>query len=186
MITALTTAQNEVLDQICYLDTHFKTKHNLDCFSQSNGQIERHFNKTGNAGYCKRTIQRAIKKLEDIGLISVAYQMGFKGANLFYVHLEKLEELKKKSLDECTNASEKVKNVFHRFITDSVLKGKTDLSEPEQAKDFTSYCVNTFDESYFEHEESYNQLKLLDEILDYQRAMNEGNNGLPLQPWLIL
>ncbi|MDK9763964.1 hypothetical protein KI743_18315 [Vibrio sp. D420a] len=156
----ITAAQNDVLNQIVYLDDHFKKTHQIECFSQSVNQFMRKL------GYCRTTIKSAIKKLEDLGIISVAKNQGFKGANLFYVHLDKLEELRKQSLEGCSNATEKVKNVFWRYMTDAVFSGKTDLSEPEQAGDFASYARNTFQPDYFVDQDDYAVITILDTAIN--------------------
>lgn len=162
-ITSLTDAQNDVLNQLVYLDNHFKTNHNIECFSQSVAQVMRKL------GYCRKTIQSAFRKLEEVGVISIAYNQGFHGANLFYVHLDKLEALRKQSLETCSNATEQVKNVFWRFMQDAVFAGKTDLSNEDEAKDFASYARDTFNPDYFVDAEDYAAITLLDTALNGDR-----------------
>ncbi|WP_347367991.1 hypothetical protein [Vibrio vulnificus] len=164
-LACLTDAQNEVLAQLTYLDTHFKTNHGLECFSQSVTQVMRRL------GYCRRTIQTAFRKLEEIGVISIAYNQGFKGANLFYVHLDKLEELRRQSLEQCTNATQTVKNIFFRFITDSLnhTNQRPDFTNLEQAQDFAAYSRDTFRPDYFEDQEDYAAIALLDIALNGDR-----------------
>ncbi|EGR0698800.1 hypothetical protein EX461_23950 [Vibrio parahaemolyticus] len=164
-LSSLTDAQNDVLSQLVYLDNHFKTKHNIECFSQSVSQIMRRL------GYCRKTIQTAFRKLEEIGVISIAYNQGFHGSNLFYIHLDKLEELRKESLDHCTNATEKVKNIFWRFIVDSLnhTKQSPDLNDLEQAQDFVAYARDTFTPEYFQDAEDYAAITLLDTALNGDR-----------------
>ncbi|HFQ5360078.1 hypothetical protein [Vibrio vulnificus] len=121
-LTQLTPSESAVFEQIQFLDNHFKTKYGLECFSQSVQQFINFF--ADKQGYTRRTIQNAFRKLEQLGLISIAYNQGFKGANLFYVNLEKLEELRKSSLDASTKACDKVKSVFQKFLSIAANIGK--------------------------------------------------------------
>ena len=122
-------------------------------------------------GYCRKTIQTAFRKLEELGVISIAYNQGFNGANLFYIHLDKLEELRKRSLETCSNATEQVKNVFWRFIQDSLYhtQEQVDLSNVEQAQDFASYARDTFTPEYFVDADDYAAITLLDTALNGDR-----------------
>ncbi|HCM1516403.1 TPA: hypothetical protein N2918_002055 [Vibrio parahaemolyticus] len=128
-LTQLTPSESAVFEQIQFLDEHFKTKYGLECFSQSVQQFINFF--ADKQGYTRRTIQNAFRKLESLGLISIAYNQGFKGANLFYVNLEKLEELRKASLEASTKACDKVKSIFAQFIQVAVNAGKPQVQEEE-------------------------------------------------------
>lgn len=130
-LTQLTPSESAVFEQIQFLDNHFKTKFGLECFSQSIQQFINFF--ADKQGYTRRTIQNALRKLESLGLISIAYNQGFKGANLYYVNLEKVEELRKASLDASTKACDKVKAVFQKFLNIAVNAGKELVENVEES-----------------------------------------------------
>ncbi|EHK6508539.1 hypothetical protein [Vibrio parahaemolyticus] len=110
----LTPSEKAVIEQLYFLSNHFRATHGLECFSQSVGQMIRFFK--DKQGYTRRTIQNALRKLESLGLIDIAYNQGYKGANLFYVHHDKYEELLNAALEASTKACAKVKEIFKGFI----------------------------------------------------------------------
>ncbi|AVF60138.1 hypothetical protein [Vibrio diabolicus] len=148
-LTQLTPSESAVFEQIQFLDSHFKTKFGLECFSQSIQQFINFF--ADKQGYTRRTIQNALRKLESLGLISIAYNQGFKGANLYYVNLEKLEELRKASLDASTKACNKVKAVFQKFLNIAVNAGKESVENVEEGVEFNA------EESYY-HDLAINEM----------------------------
>ncbi|MCR9537664.1 hypothetical protein [Vibrio alginolyticus] len=148
-LTQLTPSESAVFEQIQFLDNHFKTKFGLECFSQSIQQFINFF--ADKQGYTRRTIQNALRKLESLGLISIAYNQGFKGANLYYVNLEKLEELRKASLDASTKACNKVKAVFQKFLNIAVNAGKESVENVEEGVKFNA------EESYY-HDLAINEM----------------------------
>ncbi|HHE0351111.1 TPA: hypothetical protein ACPHTZ_004837 [Vibrio alginolyticus] len=154
-LTQLTPSESAVFEQIQFLDNHFKTKFGLECFSQSIQQFINFF--AGKQGYTRRTIQNALRKLESLGLISIAYNQGFKGANLYYVNLEKLEELRKASLDASTKACGKVKAVFQKFLNIAVNAGKEPVGNVEEGVEFNA------EESYY-HDLAINEMLAEDGI----------------------
>lgn len=154
-LTQLTPSESAVFEQIQFLDNHFKTKFGLECFSQSIQQFINFF--AGKQGYTRRTIQNALRKLESLGLISIAYNQGFKGANLYYVNLEKLEELRKASLDASTKACGKVKAVFQKFLNIVVNAGKEPVGNVEEGVEFNA------EESYY-HDLAINEMLAEDGI----------------------
>ncbi|HDU8598106.1 TPA: hypothetical protein RG678_001947 [Vibrio alginolyticus] len=154
-LTQLTPSESAVFEQIQFLDNHFKTKFGLECFSQSIQQFINFF--ADKQGYTRRTIQNALRKLESLGLISIAYNQGFKGANLYYVNLEKLEELRKASLDASTKACDKVKAVFQKFLNIAVNAGKETVENVEEGVEFNA------EESYY-HDLAINEMLAEDGI----------------------
>jgi len=154
-LTQLTPSESAVFEQIQFLDNHFKTKFDLECFSQSIQQFINFF--ADKQGYTRRTIQNALRKLESLGLISIAYNQGFKGANLYYVNLEKLEELRKASLDASTKACDKVKAVFQKFLNIAVNAGKEPVENVEKGVEFNA------EESYY-HDLAINEMLAEDGI----------------------
>ena len=154
-LTQLTPSESAVFEQIQFLDNHFKTKFGLECFSQSIQQFINFF--ADKQGYTRRTIQNALRKLESLGLISIAYNQGFKGANLYYVNLEKLEELRKASLDASTKACDKVKAVFQKFLNIAVNSGKEPVENVEEGVEFNA------EESYY-HDLAINEMLAEDGI----------------------
>ncbi|EIJ2375699.1 hypothetical protein LIO03_000705 [Vibrio alginolyticus] len=154
-LTQLTPSESAVFEQIQFLDNHFKTKFGLECFSQSIQQFINFF--ADKQGYTRRTIQNALRKLESLGLISIAYNQGFKGANLYYVNLEKLEELRKASLDASTKACDKVKAVFQKFLNIAVNAGKEPVENVEEGLAFNA------EESYY-HDLAINEMLAEDGI----------------------
>ncbi|HHF3187797.1 TPA: hypothetical protein ACPJ16_002267 [Vibrio alginolyticus] len=148
-LTQLTPSESAVFEQIQFLDNHFKTKFGLECFSQSIQQFINFF--ADKQGYTRRTIQNALRKLESLGLISIAYNQGFKGANLYYVNLEELEELRKASLDASTKACNKVKAVFQKFLNIAVNAGKESVENVEEGVKFNA------EESYY-HDLAINEM----------------------------
>ncbi|HFQ4829214.1 TPA: hypothetical protein ACGU2T_002959 [Vibrio vulnificus] len=154
-LTQLTPSESAVFEQIQFLDNHFKTKFGLECFSQSIQQFINFF--ADKQGYTRRTIQNALRKLESLGLISIAYNQGFKGANLYYVNLEKLEELRKASLDASTKACDEVKAVFQKFLNIAVNAGKEPVENVEEGAEFNA------EESYY-HDLAINEMLAEDGI----------------------
>lgn len=151
-LTQLTPSESAVFEQIQFLDNHFKTKFGLECFSQSVQQFINFF--ADKQGYTRRTIQNALRKLESLGLISIAYNQGFKGANLYYVNLDKLEELRKASLDASTKACDKVKAVFQKFLNIAVNAGK----EPTESSEENVESVEFTTENPCNHDLAINEM----------------------------
>lgn len=83
-LSDLTPAQQAVLEQIQWLQTHFESKFGCEAFSQSNYQFERKLKLS------RRTVQTAVQTLENLGLITVGRNLGYGGSNLFYMHKDKL------------------------------------------------------------------------------------------------
>ena len=81
----LTNSQQALLDQIIWLQNHFEFKFGIEAFSQSNAQFQ------SKLGLSRKTIQTGIQKLEELGVIEVARNMGYKGANLIFLHKSKIQ-----------------------------------------------------------------------------------------------
>lgn len=108
-ISQLTESFNDVLHQLKYLHHYFHIKYGKATFYQTRKKL------IDKLGWSRRTIVNAKIRLVELGLIAIGRKCGPHGADMFYLDLERLEDLQREHLDQ-QNLPEKFKQAIMRTI----------------------------------------------------------------------